>query len=118
MIGALDVRTDSMFKAAGMLSGGNQQKVIIAKWLHKGFDVLILDEPTKGIDVNAKSEIYKLLQHLTSQGKALIMVSSDTPEVISLCDRVMVVRKGKITGEFSGSDITEENVIKAALEVR
>jgi ABC-type sugar transport system ATPase subunit len=118
MIGALDVRTDSMFKAAGMLSGGNQQKVIVGKWLHKGFDILILDEPTKGIDVNAKSEIYKLLQRLTAQGKALIMVSSDTPEVISLCDRVLVVKKGKVVGEFSGSEITEENVIKAALEVR
>jgi len=118
MIGMLDVKTESMFKIAGMLSGGNQQKVIIAKWLHKGFDVLILDEPTKGIDVNAKSEIYKLLQRLTAQGKALIMVSSDTPEVISLCDRVLVVKKGKIVGEFEGADITEENVIKAALEVR
>jgi len=118
MIDKLDIKTDSMFKAAGMLSGGNQQKVIIAKWLHKGFDIMILDEPTKGIDVNAKSEIYKLLQNLTAQGKALIMVSSDTPEVISLCDRVLVVKKGKIVGEFAGTDITEENVIKAALEVR
>ena len=118
MIGKLDVKTDSMFKAAGMLSGGNQQKVIIAKWLHKGFDIIIMDEPTKGIDVNAKAEIYKLLLNLTAQGKGLIMVSSDTPEVISMCDRVLVVKKGKITGEFAGTDITEENVIKAALEVR
>jgi ABC-type sugar transport system ATPase subunit len=117
MIGKLDVRTDSMFKVAGMLSGGNQQKVIISKWLHKGFDILILDEPTKGIDVNAKFEIYKLLHQLTSEGKSLIMVSSDMPEVVSLCDRVMVVRKGKIVGEFAGPEITEENVIKAALEV-
>ena len=118
MIRMMDVKTDSLFKEAGMLSGGNQQKTIIGKWLHGGFDILILDEPTKGIDVNAKAEIYKLLQRLTAQGKALIMVSSDTPEVISLCDRVLVVKKGKITGEFSGADITEENVIKAALEVR
>lgn len=118
MIKKLDIKTPSMFKETGMLSGGNQQKVIIGKWLHKGFDILILDEPTKGIDVNAKFEIYKLLHDLTKQGKSLLVVSSDMPEVISLCDRVMVVRDGKIAGEFTGGEITEENVIKSALEVK
>lgn len=118
MIRTLDIKTPSMFKETGMLSGGNQQKVIIGKWLHKGFDILILDEPTKGIDVNAKFEIYKLLHDLTKQGKSLLVVSSDMPEVISLCDRVMVVRNGKIVGEFAGGEITEENVIKSALEVK
>lgn len=114
----LDIKTESMFKETGMLSGGNQQKVIIGKWLHKGFDILILDEPTKGIDVNAKFEIYKLLHELTRQNKALLIVSSDMPEVVSLCDRVLVVREGRVTGEFTGRDITEENLIKAALEVK
>ncbi len=117
MIEKLDIRTQSMFKETRMLSGGNQQKVIIGKWLHKGFDILILDEPTKGIDVNAKFEIYKLLHELTRQGKALLIVSSDMPEVISLCDRVIVIRDGWVAGEFAGSEITEENVIKSALEV-
>ncbi len=117
MIEKLDIKTDSMFKATGMLSGGNQQKVIIGKWLHKGFDILFLDEPTKGIDVNAKFEIYKLLHSLTAEGKSLIIVSSDMPEVISLCDRVLVVREDRVVGEFGGDEITEENVIKSALEV-
>lgn len=114
----LDIKTSSMFKETGKLSGGNQQKVIIGKWLHKGFDILILDEPTKGIDVNAKFEIYKLLHDLTKQGKSLLIVSSDMPEVISLCNRVLVVRDGRIVSEFEGAEITEENVIKSALEVK
>ena len=114
----LDIKTDSMFKITSLLSGGNQQKVILGKWLHKGFDILIMDEPTKGIDVKAKFEIYKLLHKLTAEGKSLIIVSSDMPELISLCNRVLVVRSGSIVTELSGSDITEENVIKAALEVK
>ncbi len=117
IIKKLDIKTPSMFKETGTLSGGNQQKVIVGKWLHKGFDILILDEPTKGIDVNAKFEIYKLLNDLTKQGKSLLIVSSDMPEVVSLCDRVMVIREGRVVGEFSGDEITEESVIKSALEV-
>lgn len=99
------------------LSGGNQQKVIIGKWLHKGFEILILDEPTKGIDVNAKFEIYKLLHDLTMQGKSLIMVSSDMPEIVSMCNRVMVIREGQVVGEICNEEITEENLIRAAVEV-
>jgi len=113
----LDIKANSIEKVTAMLSGGNQQKVIIAKWLHKGFDILILDEPTKGIDVNAKFEIYKLLHELTKEGKSLIIVSSDMPEVVSLCDRVLIVRSGDVKGELSGDDISEENIIKVALEV-
>lgn len=113
----LNVKTSSIHKVASMLSGGNQQKVILAKWLHKGFDIMFLDEPTKGIDVNAKFEIYKLLHDLTKQGKSFIVVSSDMPEVVSLCDRVLVVRDGQIRGEFESKDITEENIIKSSLEV-
>lgn len=113
----LNIKTSSIHKVTGMLSGGNQQKVILAKWLHKGFDIMFLDEPTKGIDVNAKFEIYKLLHDLTSQGKSFVVVSSDMPEVVSLCDRVLVVRDGQIRGEFENGDITEENIIKHSLEV-
>ena len=113
----LNVKTSSIHKVTSMLSGGNQQKVILAKWLHKGFDIMFLDEPTKGIDVNAKFEIYKLLHDLTNQGKSFIVVSSDMPEVVSLCDRVLVVRDGQIRGEFESKDITEENIIKSSLEV-
>ncbi|MEX1029232.1 MAG: sugar ABC transporter ATP-binding protein [Paenibacillaceae bacterium] len=113
----LDIKTDGIDKITGMLSGGNQQKVIIAKWLHKGFDILFLDEPTKGIDVNAKFEIYKLLHKLVTEGKSLIIVSSDMPEVVSLCDRVLIVCDGDIKGELWGQDITEDNIIKISLEV-
>jgi ribose transport system ATP-binding protein len=113
----LDIKTDGIDKITGMLSGGNQQKVIIAKWLHKGFDILFLDEPTKGIDVNAKFEIYKLLHQLVTEGKSLIIVSSDMPEVVSLCDRVLIVCDGQIKGELSGSEITEDHIIKISLEV-
>lgn len=116
-VNKLDIKTSGVNKLTSMLSGGNQQKVIFAKWLHKGFEILILDEPTKGIDVNAKFEIYKLLHELTREGKSFIVVSSDMPEVVSLCDRVMVVRSGAVKGEFEGAEITEENIIKNSLEV-
>ena len=116
-IDTLKIKATGYDQVTARLSGGNQQKVIIGKWLHKGFDILILDEPTKGIDVNAKFEIYRLLSDLTKQGKSLLMVSSDMPEIVSLCNRVLVVRKGMLVGEVQDESITEENLIKVAVEV-
>lgn len=113
----LGIKTTGAQQLTCRLSGGNQQKVIIGKWLHKGFDILILDEPTKGIDVNAKFEIYKLLNELTKQGKSILIVSSDMPEIVSLCNRVLIVRNGMIQGEVKDDEISEERLIKIAVEV-
>ncbi len=84
-----------------LLSGGNQQKVVIAKWLDRDCDILFFDEPTRGIDVGAKSEIYKLLRSLADEGKAIVMISSELPEILRMSDRIVVMCEGRITGELS-----------------
>ena len=99
------------------LSGGNQQKVVLAKWLYAEQEIYILDEPTRGIDANAKTEFYKLMSRLTKEGKAILLVSSDMPELISMSDRVLVVRSGAITDELTGKDINEHEIVKRALGV-
>lgn len=104
-----EYRTDS-------LSGGNAQKVIIAKWMTTNPDVIIFDEPTKGIDVGAKAEIYRLMEEMAASGKAIIMVSSELPEVIGMSDRVMIMREGRIVGELSRSETTEEQILHLAME--
>jgi ribose transport system ATP-binding protein len=98
------------------LSGGNQQKVVIAKWLAANADILILDEPTRGVDVGAKAEIYKLLNSFVASGKGVIMISSDMPEVIGMCDRVLVFRDGTITGEFTREEVTQEKLLDCAIK--
>ena len=100
----------------GTLSGGNQQKVMIARWLLTEPVVLILDEPTRGIDVGAKSEIYKLINMLAENGMAIIMVSSEMPEIISMCDRIIVMREGKIAGEISGQEATQDKIAEFVFE--
>ncbi|WP_373216090.1 sugar ABC transporter ATP-binding protein [Ruminococcus sp. 5_1_39BFAA] len=97
------------------LSGGNQQKVVLAKWLYTEADILILDEPTRGIDVGAKYEIYQLINRLVDEGKSVIMISSEMPEVISLSDRMIVIHEGNLKGELTGEDMTAENVMKLAI---
>lgn len=99
---------------AGSLSGGNQQKVVLAKWIGTGAQIIILDEPTRGIDVGAKREIYQLMNELTDRGVSIIMVSSELPEVIGMSDRVMVVHEGNIKGDLTGNEITEENIMTLA----
>ncbi|MBM7834190.1 sugar ABC transporter ATP-binding protein [Clostridium sardiniense] len=99
------------------LSGGNQQKVILAKWLMLHPEVLIIDEPTKGIDVGAKKEIYELLNELKESGKAIIIISSDMPEVLGISDRIMVMSEGKITGEVSREEATQEKIMKLAVGI-
>jgi ABC-type sugar transport system ATPase subunit len=96
------------------LSGGNQQKVVLAKWLAIDSDIMIFDEPTRGIDVGAKAEIYRLLCHLAKQGKAIIMISSELPEIIGMCDRVIVMHDGRITGELSREEVTQEKIMECA----
>ena len=118
LINDLRVKTPSLWTEAVYLSGGNQQKVVLAKWLFIEQEIYIFDEPTRGIDINAKAEFYKQMSRLTKQGKCIIMVSSDMPELISMSDRVLVIRDGGIDGELAGEDITEQNIIKQALGVK
>lgn len=110
----LKVKAESEFDAASSLSGGNQQKVVLAKWIGIGSKVLILDEPTRGVDVGAKREIYQLMNELADRGVAIIMVSSDLPEILGVSDRVIVVHEGNIAGELSKSEATEEKIMKLA----
>lgn len=99
---------------AGSLSGGNQQKVVLGKWLATKPDVLILDEPTRGVDVNAKFEIYSVINELAKQGIAIVMVSSELPEIINMCDNVCVIRGGKLAGKLSREELTQEEIMKYA----
>ena len=101
----------------GSLSGGNQQKVLLARLLQAGPRVLLLDEPTRGVDIGAKSEIYRLIDELARGGAAVLVISSDLPEVVGICDRVMVMREGRIAGEVSGPQITEEHIMALATGV-
>ena len=113
----LKIKTPSLQQQVLNLSGGNQQKVVIGKWLFANQTVYIFDEPTRGIDVNAKAELYKQMTALTKAGNCIIMVSSDMPEMISMSDRVLVVRNGAIKCELSGEEINEQTIIKEALGV-
>ena len=112
----LTIRTPSVQQRTRNLSGGNQQKVIIAKWLTANTEILIFDEPTRGIDVGAKSEIYKLLNELAQQGKAIIMISSELPEILRMSHRIIVMCEGRITGELNGTDATQEQIMKYATQ--
>jgi rhamnose transport system ATP-binding protein len=99
---------------ANILSGGNQQKVVLAKWLATQPKFLIVDEPTRGIDVGAKSEVHRTLSHLAKAGMGILMISSDMPEVIGMADRVLVMHEGKLTAVLSRSEATEEAIMFAA----
>lgn len=112
----LRIKTPSIHQIIGSLSGGNQQKVLVARWLLMNPDVLIIDEPTRGIDVGAKSEIHKLMSNLAAEGKAIIMVSSELPEVLGMSDRVIVMHEGRITGELLRAEATQEKIMELATE--
>lgn len=110
----LKIKTHNLETIAGTLSGGNQQKIVIAKWLNTNSDIFIFDEPTKGIDVGAKSEIYNLMNDLVKEGKSIIMISSEMPELLAMSDRVYVMCEGRITGELSKEDCTQEKIMELA----
>jgi ABC-type sugar transport system ATPase subunit len=112
----LGIRTSGPEQTTGQLSGGNQQKIVLAKWLRRNPRLLLLDEPTRGVDIGAKTEIYRLVTRLAVEGMAVLMVSSDLPEVLGLSHRVLVCRGGGVAGELSGDEINEENVMHVALD--
>lgn len=114
LIKRLTIKTASPETAARHLSGGNQQKVVIAKWIGIGPKVLILDEPTRGVDVGAKREIYSLMNELTDRGVAIIMVSSELPEILGMSDRIIVVHEGRISGEINAAGATQEHIMTLA----
>jgi L-arabinose transport system ATP-binding protein len=111
----LRVRTPSLDQEVGKLSGGNQQKVVLARWLAAKPQILILDEPTRGIDVGAKAEIYHLIDDLANEGLGIMFISSELPEILGLSDRIYVMQHGQITGELSGAEATEESVLELAM---
>jgi ribose transport system ATP-binding protein len=113
---ALSIKTPSLTQKVQFLSGGNQQKVVVGKWLTADTEILIFDEPTRGIDVGAKSEIYRLLNDLAQQGKAIIMISSELPEILRMSHRIIVMCEGRITGELSGTEATQEKIMKFATQ--
>ena len=112
----INVKTNSINQPVGSLSGGNQQKVVLAKWMMTLPDVLILDEPTRGIDVGAKYEIYCVINELAKAGKAVIVISSEMPEVIGTCDRVYVLNEGKIAGELSKAELSQERIMQCIMQ--
>ena len=110
----LDIKSQ-LTQKVGSLSGGNQQKVVLGKWLARNPKVLILDEPTRGIDVGAKSEIHKIINQLAKENIAIIMISSELPEILGVSDRIIVMHEGEITAEFDYKEASEENIMKAAV---
>ena len=112
MVNSLRIMTPSLEQVVINLSGGNQQKVVLGKWMLGDVDVIIFDEPTIGIDVGAKKEIYELMDNMALKGKVIIMISSDLPELIALSDRIGIMRKGRMVKIIRGSDATEEAVLK------
>ncbi|MBO7531349.1 MAG: sugar ABC transporter ATP-binding protein, partial [Lachnospiraceae bacterium] len=114
----LGIKCPTVEQNVGNLSGGNQQKVLLAKWMYTDPDILILDEPTRGIDVGAKYEIYCIMNDLVAAGKSVIMISSEMPEILGMCDRIYVMNEGKMVAELKGSEASQEiimsHIIKTA----
>ena len=111
----LHTKCTGVEQRVGNLSGGNQQKVLLAKWMFAGPDILILDEPTRGIDVGAKYEIYCIINQLAEEGKSVIMISSELPEVLGMSDRIYVLNEGRMVGEFTAAEATQEKIMGAIL---
>jgi ABC-type sugar transport system ATPase subunit len=113
----LRIATPNVERETLTLSGGSQQKVVLSKWLLREAKTLILDEPTRGIDIGAKLEIYRLMDELASRGVAILMISSDLPEILGMSDRILVMHKGKIVGELDRDEATEERIMMLATGV-
>lgn len=112
----LNIRSPSIYQKTGNLSGGNQQKVVLSKWIFAEPDVLILDEPTRGIDVGAKYEIYTIINQLADEGKSIIFISSELPEILGISDRIYVMNEGEIVGEFTRAEATQEGIMKCIMQ--
>jgi ABC-type sugar transport system ATPase subunit len=112
----LEIATPSIDKVVSGLSGGNQQKVVLAKWLTAQPKILILDEPTRGIDVGAKAEVHALMSRLAQQGMAILMISSELPEIMGMSDRVIVMCQGRVTGEFQRHELSQEQIMSRATQ--
>jgi rhamnose transport system ATP-binding protein len=110
----LQVKAAGLQAPATSLSGGNQQKVVLGKWLATEPKVLILDEPTRGIDIGTKAEVHRIISHLATRGMAIILISSELPEVLAMADRVLVMHEGRMTGEFNRAEANQEDVMFAA----
>jgi ribose transport system ATP-binding protein len=111
---SLRIHPASLNRAVMFLSGGNQQKVVLARWLCSGAKILIFDEPTRGIDVGAKAEVFALMNQLTGNKAAIVMISSEMPEILAMADRILVMRGGRITAEFTAGEATQEKLLRAA----
>lgn len=114
LVERLRIRSRHVSQPAGSLSGGNQQKVVLGRWLARDGQVILLDEPTRGVDVGARAEIYQQIADLAAQGKAMVMVSSDLPELLGMADRILVMREGRVAGILAGDQLTQENVMRMA----
>jgi putative multiple sugar transport system ATP-binding protein len=112
----LAIRTPGVQQKVVNLSGGNQQKVVLSKWLFTNPQVLILDEPTRGIDVGAKFEIYTIMKDLAEQGRGILMISSEMPELLGMCDRIYVMNEGRILGELSRDEANQERIMSMILK--
>ena len=111
----LNIKTPGIRQRVMYLSGGNQQKVVLSKWLARESDIFLFDEPTRGIDVGGKVEIYQLMNRLTSSGAAILMISSELPEILGMSDRILVMRNGRIRAEFAARETTQQAILSAAL---
>ena len=111
----LKIRCSGIFQKTLTLSGGNQQKVVLSKWLFSDPDLLILDEPTRGIDVGAKYEIYTIINKLADEGKGVLMISSEMPELLGMCDRIYVMNEGRIVAEMPAAEATQEKIMRAII---
>ncbi len=112
---ALEIKTHNLDQDVQNLSGGNQQKVVLAKWLSTQPKVIILDEPTRGIDVGTKMEMYHIMRGLAEKGTGILMISSELPEILGMSDRILVMRDGAIAGELSKDEATEESILRLAI---
>ena len=117
LIRRLTIKAENENQEVGKLSGGNQQKVALAKWLNRDCRVMIIDEPTRGVDIGAKVEIYNLINELAQKGVAIIVISSETSELMGICDRIIVMRKGQIHGELEKQEFSEEAILRLSLGV-
>jgi ribose transport system ATP-binding protein len=116
VIDMLSISTPSPYQLAGKLSGGNQQKVVIGKWIHLAPDIFILDEPTRGIDVGAKSEIYRLIDEIATKGVSVLLISSEIEEIMGICDRVGVMARGKLVADLEGEQINQGTIISYTMQ--